>query len=101
MPARVWSRDVAARCHGAGQRASIDRAELVEAGSLLIVFTTAGAALLALSVVRPAAAAIPWCVLATAAIVMLRRRRRLAVETNLASEDDLPTDVSPLRLNVD
>ena len=66
-----------------------------------IVFTTAGAALLALSVVRPAAAAIPWCVLATAAIVMLRRRRRLAVETNLTFEDDLPTDVSPLRLNVD
>jgi hypothetical protein len=66
-----------------------------------IVFTTAGAALLALSVVRPSAAAIPWCVLATAGVVLLRRRRRLAVHTNLAFEDDLPTEVSPLRLNVD
>ena len=66
-----------------------------------IVFTTAGAALLALSVVRPSVAAIPWCVLAAAGIVLLRRRRRLAVDTILAFEDDLPTDVSPLRLNVD
>ncbi|MGE5834781.1 MAG: hypothetical protein ACM4AI_09900 [Acidobacteriota bacterium] len=66
-----------------------------------IVFTTAGAALLALSVVRPSAAAVPWCVLATAGIVLLRRRRRLAVDTTLAFEDDLPTDVNPLRLNVD
>jgi len=66
-----------------------------------IVFTSAGAALLALSVVRPSAAAIPWCVLATAGIVLLRRRRRLAADTTLAFEDDLPTDVSPLRLNVD
>lgn len=66
-----------------------------------IVFTTAGAALLALSVVRPSAAAIPWCALATAGIVLLRRRRRLAVDTTLAFEDDLPTEVSPLRLNAD
>jgi hypothetical protein len=66
-----------------------------------IVFTTTGAALLALSVVRPSAAAIPWCTLATAGVVLLRRRRRLAVDTILAFEDDLPTEVNPLRLNVD
>ena len=66
-----------------------------------IVFTSAGAVLLALSLRRPPAAAIVWCVLAIAGVMLLRRRRRLAVETNLTFEDELPTDVNPLRLNVD
>lgn len=66
-----------------------------------IVFTSAGATLLALSIARPSAAAILWCALVTSGVVLLRRRRRLAVDTNLAFEDELPTDVNPLRLNVD
>jgi hypothetical protein len=42
-----------------------------------------------------------WLAWAPPAWFTMLERWRLAVQTNLAFEDDLPTEVSPLRLNVD
>jgi hypothetical protein len=66
-----------------------------------VFFSTASVLVLRISLARPLAAIIFAAVFSGTAAMLAVVRARHARETNLIFEDELPTDVSPLRLNAD
>jgi hypothetical protein len=66
-----------------------------------VFFSTASVLVLRISLARPLAAIIFAAVFSGTAAMLALVRARHARETNLIFEDELPTDVSPLRLNAD
>jgi hypothetical protein len=66
-----------------------------------VAFSMASVLVLRICLLRPRAPAVFVVVFAGAAAVLAARRARQARRVDLIFEDELPTDVNPLRLRVD
>ena len=66
-----------------------------------VLFTFASGLILRASLAEPGAAVVLALVFGATAVAMGARRARQARRTSLTFEDELPTDVTPLRLNAD
>jgi len=73
----------------------------VKAFAIYVFFTTATMIVLRISLARPRAGLVVAIMVAAAAAALSLQRTRHAPLTPLLFDDELPTDVNPLRLNVD